>query len=338
MSAPADIFAVKMSNLKEKFNALRVSAREAARSANGHNVWLYLLFVLIAFIFWALMSLDNEVQQDFDLPVELEDVPDSLTVIQDFPSTVSVGVKAKGSQLLRFILSTKVPPMKVKFDATAMKNNRLTIGRTKLDARLRDYFGSGVMITSCRPDSLTALLTALPGKRLPLIVQADVSADIQYTISGKVKASTDSVMVYSTENIPASLTAVKTDLLVRSGLKDTTRFEVTVQPVPGMKIVPDVVTVTVPVEPLIANKRFIKVEMLNVPENTNVILFPSKIEISYLVPMSAYNEEEPMQAYADFNAIGPGVSKLGLFLSTPGGSMRNVSMSTDSVEFVLERL
>ena len=52
--------------------------------------------------------------------------------------------------------------------------------------------------------------------------------------------------------------------------------------------------------------------------------------------MSAYNEEEPMEAYADYNSIRPGVSKLGLTLSTPGRSMRNVSMSIDSVEFVIE--
>lgn len=325
-----------MANLKEKFGHILDRAAAAARSSGGKDVWLYLLFVLIAFVFWALMSLDNEVQRDFDVPVELEDVPDSLTVIQDFPPTLSVGVRGKGSQLLRFLFSGSAPAMKVRFESSSVKDNRLTISRTKLEARLRDYFGSGVTITSCRPDSLSALFTSLPGKRIPLIIDAEIEADMQYTVSGAITVSVDSVTVFSTQPVPSDLRSIHTELLISNGLRDTSRFEVKVQPVAGMKVVPDVVTVTVPVEPLIARKRMIPVEMLNTPEGRHVILFPSKVEISYLVPMSAYNEEVPMEAYADYNSIRPGVSKLELTLSTPGGSMRNVSMSMDSVEFVIE--
>ena len=81
----------------------------------------------------------------------------------------------------------------------------------------------------------------------------------------------------------------------------------------------------------------IPVEILNKPSDTDVVLFPSKVEISYLVPISSYNEDYPMQAYADYKEIRSGVSKIGLILSSPNSMMRNVSMSTDSVEFVLER-
>lgn len=327
-----------MSELKEKIRKFFERSVELARSDAGRNTGLYLLFVVVAFVFWALMSLDNEVQRDFDVPVELQDVPDSLTVIDDFPSSISVGVRAKGSQLLRFMFSSSTPAMKVKFDSNLLKNNRIVVSRAKLDARLRDYFGSGVYITACRPDSLTALFTTLPGKRVPLIINAEVVPDFQSTISGKITASVDSVTVYSSSDLPADFHAVVTEPLVKTGLKDTSRYEVRVTPIAGMRIEPKTVTVTVPVEPLISKKRTIPVEILNKPENTNVILFPSKIEISYLVPMSSYSEDYPMKAYADYNAITPGNSKLSLFLSTPSPQMSNVSLSTDSVEFVIERL
>lgn len=310
---------------------------DSARTDGGRNVWLYLLCVLIAFIFWALLSLDNEVQRDFDVPIELQDVPDSVKVITDLPPALSVGVKGKGSQLLRFIFSSSVPPLKVKFERQIVSGNRIILSRARLESRLREYFGSGVTVSTCRPDSLSALFTTLPGRRVKLVVDADIHPDMQCVVSGPVTASVDSVTVYSTADLPRDLVSISTEPVIKSGLTDTSRYEVAVLPVAGMRIEPSTVTVTVPVEPLIAKKRMIPVEILNKPADTNVILFPSKVEISYLVAMSDYNEDFPMEAYADYNEIRPGVSKIGLILSSPASAMRNVSMSTDSVEFVIER-
>lgn len=327
-----------MASYREKLRDYCERAADAARSDGGRNVWLYLLCVVIAFVFWALMSLDNEVQRDFDVPLELQDVPDSITVISDLPPSLSVGVKAKGSQLLRFIFSSSVPAMKIKFEPQATKGDRLVISRARLESRLREYFGSGVTISACRPDSLSVLFTDLPGRRIRLDIDADVHPDIQCVVSGPITASCDSVTIYSTGDLPRDLTHVLTEPIVKTGLKDTMRYEVRVAPLAGMRVVPSTVTVTVPVEPLIAKKRMIPVEILNKPTDVNVILFPSKVGISYLVPMSDYGEDYPMQAYADYKEIRPGVSKIGLILSSPGPTMRNVSLTTDSVEFVIERL
>lgn len=326
-----------MGHLHDRLRYICGKTADAARSDGGRNVWLYLLCVLIAFVFWALMSLDNEVQRDFDVPLELNDVPDSITVINDLPPSLSVGVKAKGSQLLRFIFSSSVPSMRIKFEPQAVKGNRLVISKARLESRLREYFGSGVTISSCRPDSLSVLFTDLPGRRVRLAVDADIHPDLQCVISGRITASVDSVTVYSTGDLPRDLTHVSTEPIVKTGLTDTTRYDVRVVPLAGMRIEPSTVTVTVPVEPLISKKRMIPVEILNKPSDINVILFPSKVGISYLVPISDYNEDYPMQAYVDYKEIRTGVSKLGLILSSPSPMMRNVSLATDSVEFIIER-
>lgn len=326
-----------MAETLRKLKELRSRIVGSARSEGGRNLMLYLVFVAIAFVFWALMSLDNQVQRDFDVPLEIQDMPDSVTVISDLPSSLSVSVRAKGSQLLRFMFSSKTPALKVKFEPSMLRDNHLLLNRARLDARLRDYFGSGVVISAWRPETVNALITSLPGKKLPVEVNADITTDLQCTLSGPVRSLTDSVTVYSASDIPAVITHVVTVPVVKSGLKDSTRLDVKLEPIPGLKIEPSTVTVLIPIETLISRKRMIPVEVLNTPANTNVILFPSKVEISYLVPISAYNEEYPMKAYADYNAIAPGVSKLSLFLSTPGGAMRNVSMSLDSVEYVVEK-
>ncbi|WP_297072646.1 hypothetical protein [uncultured Duncaniella sp.] len=320
--------------MNEKAQKIQKKVATALKSSRGQNVLLYLLFVAVAFVFWVFLSLDTEVQRDFDIPVELQDVPDSVTVIGQVPPSLGVSVKGKDSQLLRFLWG-KLSPVKLKWQDN-IEDDALVLNHQKLDSRMREYFGNGVQIVSCRPDSLRLPFTTQPGVKVKLIVQADIHPNLQYIISGPIMASTDSVTLYSVADLPHSLKFVSTEPIVKSNLKDTTRYEVKVKPIAGVRIIPDVVTVTVPIEPLIMRKRSIGIEVENLPEETNLITFPSKVEISYLVPMSAYNDDYPVKAYVDFRAAKPSKKKLGVSLSSLPAVYHNVSFTPDSVEYIIE--
>ena len=306
----------------------------ALRSSRGKDVLLYLLFVAVAFVFWVFLSLDTEVQRDFDVPLELQDVPDSVTVINQLPPTLGVSVKGKDSQLIRFLWG-KMSPLKFKW-ADYADDSHLLLTRARLDTRLREYFGNGVQVVACRPDSVKLAYTSQPGIKVKLNIQADIHTNLQYIISGPIKADVDSVMLYSISDLPHTLKFVSTEPIVRSGLKDTVRYEVKVKPIAGVRIIPDKVIVTVPVEPLISRKRSINLDVINRPSDVNLITFPSKIEISYLVPMNAYNDDYPVKAFVDFNDIKPSRKKLPVSLSVIPSVYHNVSFAPDSVEYIIE--
>ena len=320
--------------MNDNTRKIQAKVTAALKSSRGQNVMLYLLFVAVAFVFWVFLSLDTEVQRDFDVPVELQDVPDSVTVIVQIPPSIGVSVKGKDSQLLRFLWG-KLSPVRLKWQENA-EDGAIVVNHQKLDSRMREYFGNGVQIVSCRPDSLHVPYTSQPGVKVKLMIHADVRPNLQYIISGPIMASTDSVTLYSVTDLPHSLKFVSTEPLVKSGLKDTTRYEVKVKPIAGVRIIPDVVTVTVPVEPLIMRKRSIGIEVENLPEGVNMITFPSKVEISYLVPMSSYNDDYPVKAYVDFHGAKPSKKKLGVTLSSMPGVYHNVSFTPDSVEYIIE--
>lgn len=71
-------------------------------SARGKEVLLFLLFLLISYVFWLLLTLNNEMQEDLDVPVVVTDVPDSVTLISDIPPVIKVSVRDKGSVLMRY--------------------------------------------------------------------------------------------------------------------------------------------------------------------------------------------------------------------------------------------
>ncbi|MBD5374846.1 MAG: hypothetical protein K2M85_05070 [Paramuribaculum sp.] len=322
--------------LIQNIRKYRLMLLRAARSSRGRDLMLYFLFVCVAFVFWLVLSLDSEVQKDYDVPVELEEMPDSVTLIGQMPAGFSVLVQGKGSQFLRYTWG-HMPSLKMKFNENVVDGNIFALSRQKIDGRLRDYFGQGVQIMSVKPDSVRIPFTSAPGHVLPLRINADVHADLQYIISGPLKASVDSVRIYSVNGVPRTLNHVETEPIIRNSLRDTARLDVRIKPIPGFRIIPERVIVTVPVEPLISRRRTVKVDVTGMPHNTRLFTFPSQVEVTYLVPMSAYNEDLPVKAFVDYQDVDPQKSRARVILSQMPDICHNVTVSPDSVEFIIEK-
>ncbi|MCF0218470.1 MAG: YbbR-like domain-containing protein [Muribaculaceae bacterium] len=288
---------------------------------------------------WLFLSLDNEMQQDYIIPLKIENVPDSITLISTPPTDINVSVKGKGSQFMRFTWLSKMPSLNIDFnDFNRKENNSIYVSRLWLDNCLRDYFGAGTEITGCHPDSLRVLYTSSPGRRVPLILQADIIPDMQSTLSGPLYANVDSVTVYAYGDIPNDITSVSIEPIIRSGLRDTTKITAKVKSLPLMRVIPDVVTVTIPVEPLIVKKQSIPIEILNQPSSVHLVLFPSQIEVSYLVGISKYHQDAHFQAYANYTDIHPGKTKLKVYLGATPSYIQNASLHPDSVEFIIQHI
>ena len=49
--------------------------RSELRTTKGRNILTFLVFLVISAFFWLLMALNDETQQDYRVPVRLEDFP-----------------------------------------------------------------------------------------------------------------------------------------------------------------------------------------------------------------------------------------------------------------------
>ncbi len=320
----------------DKIRQARASLTTAARSSKGKDVLMYLLFVLIAFVFWVLLSLDSEITKDYEVPIEIAEVPDSVHILGNVPASINVSVRGKGAQLIRYEWGA-MPKLTLKFRDYATKRERLSVSRIRLDARLRDYFGNGVVINTIKPDTLGVAYTTNPGVRLPLHVVADIKPDLQYTLSGPVTASTDSVTVYSTSALPSDMKYVVTEPVAMSGIKDTTQVTVAVRSMADAKVVPSTVEVTIPVEPLISKRRQATVDVVGLPPHTSLITFPSKVTFTYLVPMGVYNKDYPLRAYVDYDDVNVVTKKIPVRIGAVPPFFSGVTVTPDSVEYIIER-
>ncbi len=313
--------------------------RELLQSSRGKDVIVFLLFTLVSYIFWVIMSLNDDAQRDLEVKLEITDVPADIHFISEVPKSLTVNVRDKGSVLAAYYWNA-TPGLKIRYDeltAYPLKD-RVAFPEVELNARVRGLFASTTQVVSIRPDSLSFIITDRPGVRAVVIPDLQVEPSAQSVISGSITVSPDTVTAYAARHLASRPVSVKTMPISRTDLTDTLVYKVRLRPEPGVRLVPEYVTVTIPVEPLIAKTRVVPVTLLHGASAASheVVLFPSQVSVSYLLPMSLYSTENSViTVNADFfNRSG---TKIPLTLGSHPNYYQDISLSVDSVEYLIEQ-
>ncbi len=308
----------------------------ALRSPRGRDALMFLLFLCISMILWSVLSLNEEDQSDLRMPVRITHVPDSVTLITPGPEALNVSLRAKGTSLLKMAMGS-APTVDIDFRAYK-SNGYLRLTSADLKAVVRNASG-GAQVGMVYPDSINIPYTTHAGYRLPIVVDYKATAGPQAVLVGKPRLSVDSASVYLRDtDLPEHLGNVVTEPIRLIGLEHTETRKVRLFGPAGSRVIPDSVEVTFQVEPLIFKTRKVAIEPVNVPAHTKLMTFPAQIDVAYLVPMSEYaSADTHFRVVADYRTLEPGTRRIKLTLQNVAPNLKNVHLSADSAEYIIER-
>lgn len=313
-----------------------IKLKEDLRSTKGRNVLTFLVFLVISTVFWLMLALNDEVQQDYKLPIQLVGFPEDVTILSGDVETLDVTVKDKGSTLAKFNWGN-TPVLKLNYDEFShSRQYHLLYTGSQLSSALRGIFGSSSSIVAMRPDSLDLNYTTFQGVPVALTIDAEVHTQPQFIAYGEPYCDVDSVMLYSNMKGRFSVHSVSTLPISLSELNDTASVVAQIEAPEGMRVIPSSVTVKIPVEPLVSKTRKITLDTRNVPSNSRLVTFPAVVEVTYLLPKSLYNSDNhPIKAYVNFDG-SPKTKSLQVKLSGVPSYYKGVTINPADVEFVIE--
>ena len=309
----------------------------ALRSPRGRDTMMFLLFVVISCILWAVLSLNDEKQYDLRLPMRITNVPDSVTLISPGPEALSVSLRAKGTQLMKMTVG-RMPTVNVDFRAFR-SDGTVHLSATDLKGLVRNATG-GSQVSMVYPDSLSLPYTTHKGIRVPVRLGYKVTAGPQSALTGRPRLSADSVLLYTAGSAPDRADAVSTEPIHLLGIDKNTTLRVKLMAPRGTRLIPDSIDVTFEVEPLIFKSRKVVIEPINVPEGTKLITFPAQIDVFFMVPVSGYRQSDNhFRVVADYRTIrqGTGSRNVKLSLINVPSNFQNAHLSADSAEYIIER-
>lgn len=319
----------------QKLSTARSNWKKIKRTSAFHNTLVFLMFVAVATVFWFFMVMNDSVQESVDMKIHITNVPDSVTFITDPPENVHIGVRDKGTKLMRVIFASE-PALDIDFREYA-EDGLFRLSAADFMGIVKQSLGQSAQVINMSVDSLRFEYTDHPGKRVPVHVVADIEAQSGKIISGKPHPSVSTVLLYSARVPLDTISSVSTQPLVRRNLEETTTEVAEIQPIKGVKIVPAKIDVTVPVEPLVKKTQLVPVQVINIPAGQSVLLFPNKVEVSYYLPMSRFNDElKGFSVIADYRDLADDkTGRVQLHLAQHPSIAVNARMRSESVEYTI---
>lgn len=316
---------------------MRMAWKDVQDSTGFKKSLIFLVFVAIAALFWFILALNDSVQDDFEVKVNIYNVPDSVTFITIPPQKIHVMVRDQGTNLWR---NGVFGNAQVNIDFKDFSSDgQFKMRHSELTAALKNVFGPSASLLSSSVDSLSLTYTTLPGKRVPVVVSANLSTAVGKIISERPTVTPSSVVVYSIRSVIDTISKVYTEHFSRQNLEETIDVPVKLQGMPNVRMEPSAVNVKVEVEPLVKKRATVNLQVQNLPEGMDLLLFPSIANVEYYLPMSRFNatSDDRIEVSVDFEDIHDDVRKLPVNLVYQDQNLLNLQVLTDSVEYTLVR-
>ncbi len=250
---------------------------------------VFLFFVLVSFAFWMLQTLDDVYQTEFKVPLRLKNVPKEAVLTSELPNEVRVRVEDRGTVLLNYMLGRTFFPVSFDFNDYRDKGTHVHIPSAELLKKVAAQLNVSTHLISVRPDTLDFIYTMGKAKKVPVRLNGEVRAGLQYYVS-HIGFVPDSVIAYAPQEVLDTLTAAYTERVDLENVADTLHKRVSLQKLKGVKFVPAYNDLSVYVDMYSEKTVEVPIVGINFPANKVLRTFPSKVQVTFQVGLMHFKE------------------------------------------------
>ena len=261
------------------------------------NFYSYLVCLMIAATFWLLNALTKTYTTSLDLPISYSNFPTDEILISDLPEKAKIEVESFGFNLLSYKLSHIGDSIYLDVDkarkSRSSLNQQYALTTTPALSELMNYLPSEIRLKRIMVDTVYFETQKLGEKLIPVIPQLDLSYDKQHMQEADITIKPEMVKVTGAVSILNSVMEAKLKPLKLSGLNNDISVEIAFLPLEGVNLEIENAVVYIPVDQMTEKEMELDIQIQNLPDSTNVRLFPKQVKVTVQVPVSRYNEIGP---------------------------------------------
>lgn len=314
--------------------------RNFLRINDSREFLVFLFFLFTAFIFWYLVTMNQEYEMKYKVRLELKHLPENLTVIEPLPDEITIVLKDRGDKLVEYKARGKMNTLVVDYRQHANVMGRTAIFGAELSKMLSEGLASSTTVVSASLDTLQYCVADARGVKLPVYWQGTVeTSNNQYAVE-HIRVVPDSVMVYAAPQVRDTMTAVYTDPVRLVGLTDSVTYTMDLmRGKRGVRYVPSEVALMVAVSPYVVKSVQVPVQGYMFPYGQQLKTFPSKVNVRFRVSLSDFRgvTEDDFKirvrhSQLNDNALG----KVVLNLEEMPDNVTDVTIEPAEVDYLIE--
>jgi hypothetical protein len=300
---------------------------------------IFMFFLALSGIFWLLMTLNQNYEQEIRIPVRYVNVPKNVVITSGETDTLRVNVSDKGIILITYLYNKSLLPIAIDFATYATPNGRGIVTQPDLQRLVVDKLATSTKVISVKPEKLQFSYNHGERKTVPVKYAGTVKPDDLYYMAG-VDYRPDSVIIYASHRMLDSISVMETEPLNYTGFRDTLSVQARMKKIAGVKTVPEVVDISFRTDVLTeSNICDIPVKGINMPHGKMLRTFPAKVCVSFVTGLSRYRNMKPtdFEVVADYNEIqAKPSSKCHIMLTGMPDGITRAQLSTEYVDYLIE--
>jgi len=313
---------------------------EVKRSNDKRKINIFLIFLLCSFLAWLVSKLSETYVDRTTFDLEYINVPDSLLLSDNAIKNVDVRLRASGFQFLGLNYNRK----NIRIDLSAMTNNQSNFYITQLDFRkqIESQLSASMTLMEIDRDTLLLDFYKLETKEVSVSPNINLNPAQNYLVDGKLAIEPALIFISGPKEELDLVNSVSTSEVELNDISED--FSIVVELVlpeelKNSELSEKEVRISGNVFRFSEKVIEVPVEVINLPEGTQIKTFPSTLEVLCKARIDRLKDISPLdfKIVANFQEQRDKNKKLQVSLIEEPGNVYSVQLLKNEVEFILKR-
>lgn len=313
--------------------------KEIITSLKNRKINVFFLFLLLAFIILIFTKLSNQYTNTITFDINKINVPQEYVVLNDSNAKLNVTLKAHGFKWLSYYVYP--PKITIDFSKDVVKTKSNFIwDKAKVYMYSDEQFGDHVELINMSPDTLVFKYDVNLVKKVPIVLDTDVTFTSGFDLTGNYKLEPDSIVVVGPDIIASKVISIPTETLklkdVKSNISHTVKLKLPKND-KDLKFSLGEVEVSATVEKYTEGTFKIPVSVINVPKNMTINFFPKEVIVAYYTSLEHFKEvtAEDFVVECDFNTIKKQQPNLIPKLTKISKLVKSAKVNQQRIEYII---
>lgn len=299
----------------------------------------FLFFLFFAVVIWIFVQFSKQYNEVLEIPVKYVNIPPDKLLLEDAPQSIQLRMQENGFRIAWFSLFP--PTLSIDLSKAFAENGSLIYvideNRSEIQSQLEIDFDDNQFVR----DALVLDYEQKQEKKLPVRSKVEIEYAVGYSAVEQLSIEPDSVRVSGPDNILDTLSGLQTFPLKLSKVKTDQNGFVFLDStsLPNVTFYRNKVKYSVDVEKFTEGKVQVPIELINVPQNLNVVIFPKETVLFFQVNLKDFSKvtASDFRVVADFaNVRGEQDFLIPEVIKKPDFTS-NIRLNEKKIQFIIKK-
>jgi len=257
---------------------------------NHKKLRIFLLFLLLATLFWSLIKLSKEYISEVEFELAYSEIPNNKLIQNEPDKKVKLTLKTVGFKLLNYEFKKRV--LDYSLTEIERKAGSMYYSETRSNTNyLQAQLSAETIVLNVEPDTLFFDLGVKRSKKVPVVSQMTYQFKTGFNFVGDVTLSPTEISISGPEKVIDTIDEIYTFKDELNEISESFEYAVSLeQPNDVIVLSEEKVTVKGEVDKITDGSYTLPFKVINLPRNVIISTYPKEVKVVYQVALKDYNK------------------------------------------------